>query len=147
MATVSLIELIMTARFTMTNPGRSAQNDVLRLRSNPGHEFEGMPTQGASPAPLKSYRPNGIATEQPARMPMTGDHCCKAGEANSLRLRQCPKSLPTMGAPASGAPSGTSDSLPSTTEMIVDDSNMSTVPATTGVMIRRNSESREISTN
>ena len=51
------------------------------------------------------------------------------------------------GAAARAVPSGTSDNLPNTIVMTVAASNMRTVPATTGVIIRRNNESREISAN
>ena len=52
-----------------------------------------------------------------------------------------------MGAATGGAPSGKSESLPSTTVIIVEASNMRTVPATNGLMTRRSQESREMNTN
>ena len=53
----------------------------------------------------------------------------------------------SVGAAKEGAPSGMSGSLPSTTDMIVADISIRTVPATVGVIIRRRSESREINAN
>ena len=51
------------------------------------------------------------------------------------------------GAATCGTPSGVIDSLLSRTDMTVAASNMRTAPVTTGVIIRRNIESRETSTN
>ena len=48
------MELMVVARLTMTNPGRSAQNDAPRLQPSPGHAFEGIPIQDASTAGPKS---------------------------------------------------------------------------------------------
>ena len=70
------------------------------------------------------------------------------GDANSLSIIRMNRVVPArMGAATGGAPSGKSESLPSTTVMIVEASNMRTVPATTGLMTRRSQESREMNTN
>ena len=52
-----------------------------------------------------------------------------------------------MGAAIGGAPSGKSESLPSTTDITVEASNIRTVPATSGLMTRRSQERREMNTN
>ena len=52
-----------------------------------------------------------------------------------------------MGAATEGVPSGTSESLLSTTVIIVEASSIRTVPATNGLMTRRSQESREMNTN
>ena len=70
------------------------------------------------------------------------------GDANSLSIIRMDRAIPArMGDATEGAPSGKSESLPSTTVMIVEASNMRTVPATTGLMTRRSQESREMNTN
>ena len=79
---------------------------------------------------------------------MTGPHCCQAGGPNSLNAMMTANvTAATAGAAACGTPSGVFDNLLSRTDMTVADSNMRTVPETTGVMNRRNSESRETSAN
>ena len=146
--TLSLVELTANARFTMTNPGSNAQNDALKLRSNPAHVYSGIPTQAAAAMLLRSYRPNGTANATPKRIAMIGAHCCSFAVANSLSDNKASNVTPaTMGALPSDAPSGTSDSLPITTVKFVAASSMRTVPATTGVRIRRSKESREIRKN
>ena len=78
----------------------------------------------------------------------TGAHCCHLGEANSLSTIRMNRAVPArMGAATGGAPSGKSESLLSTTVIIVEASNMRTVPATNGLMTRRSQESREMNTN
>ena len=134
--------------FTITNPGKRPQKVALKLRSNPGQEKLGNPIQGASTTPCQSYAPNGTAIAQPTTMATTGPHCCNLGGANSLSTIRMVRAVPArMGAAAGGTPSGESESLLSTTVMMVDASNIRTVPATTGVMTRRSQESREMNAN
>ena len=81
-------------------------------------------------------------------IPTTGAHCCNLGDANSLSAIRMDKVVPArMGAAIEGAPSGKSERLLSTTVIIVEASNMRTVPATIGLMTRRSQESREMNTN
>ena len=148
MATVSLMELTVVARFTKMNPGSRAQKVVPKLRSKPGQTTVGMPIQGALATSWKSYRPNRAATTQPARIPITGAHCCQAGEAKSFRPTKTTSVTAAMvGAVAGGEPAELSDTLASTTEMTVAASSIRTVPDTAGVIIRRNFDSWEIRPN
>ena len=81
-------------------------------------------------------------------MPTTGAHCCHFGDANSLSAINMTSVVPAkMGAATWGAPSGKSESLLSTTVIIVEASSMRTVPATNGLMTRRSQDSREMNTN
>ena len=134
--------------FTITNPGKSPQKVAPKLRSNPGQGYLGKPTHGASMTCCQSYAPNGAAIAQPTTIATTGAHCCHLGEANSLSAIRINRVVPArMGAATEGEPSGTSESLLSTTVIIVEASNMRTVPATNGLMTRRSQESREMNTN
>ena len=84
----------------------------------------------------------------PTTMPITGAHCCNLGDANNLSIIRMNRVVPArMGAATEGAPSGTSESLLSTTVIIVEASSIRTVPATNGLMTRRSQESRAMNTN
>ena len=79
---------------------------------------------------------------------MIGAHCCHLGDANSLITIRINRVVPArMGAATEGAPSGRSESLLSTTVIIVEASSIRTVPATSGLMTRRSQESRAMNTN
>ena len=79
---------------------------------------------------------------------MTGVHCCQRTDAYNLSPRRTTSVAPAaIGAAACDVPSGASDSLRNTTDMTVTASSISTVPATTGVISRRNSASRDMNTN
>ena len=144
----TLIEFIVVAITTITNPGSSDQNIALKLRSKPGHSFAGIPTHGASSTRSKSNKPHATAAAQPVEIPIMGTHCCNRGVANSLMPVRTSRVAPArIGAAIIGAPSGMSGSLPSTTEIIVADISIRTVPATVGVMIRRSSESLVMKAN
>ena len=133
---------------TTTNAGSSAQNATPGVRSNPGHEPKGMSTQEASSTCCALYSPKGAATRQPAAMPMTGDHSLHAGGPRNTRAATVARVVAAAaGAAAGGVPSGTSFSESNTTGMTVAAINMITVPETTGVNIRRSSESLDASKN
>ena len=76
-------------------------------------------------------------------MPITGDHSRSAGGARSTRaVTTTMVARAAAGAAACDVPSGTSVSEPNTIGMTVAVMSMMTVPATTGVNIRRSSDSR-----
>ena len=81
-------------------------------------------------------------------MPMTGDHNRNAGGARSTRAPTTTMvARAAAGAAAREVPSGTSVSESNTIGMTVAAISMITVPATTGVNIRRSSERRAASAN
>ena len=84
MATPSPMVSIAPTRVTTTNAGRSAQNSTPGVRSSPGQEPRGAPTQDAFSICCVSYRPKGAATAQPTAMPISGDHNRNAGGARSI---------------------------------------------------------------
>ena len=133
---------------TTTNAGSSAQNSTPGVTSIPGHDPIGTPTQGASSIVCTSYSPNGAATAQPTAMPMTGDHSRKAGGARSTSPATVTSvASAAAGATPAGVPSGASVSVLNTNGKTVAAISMMTVPDTTGVNIRRSSDSRAASRN
>ena len=81
-------------------------------------------------------------------MPITGDQSRHAGGARSTRAATVKSVTAAVRAAAScDAPSGTSVSVSKTTGMTVAAMSMITVPETTGVKMRRSSESRAASAN
>ena len=148
MATPSPMVSIAPTKVTTTNAGSSAQNSTPGVTSNPGHEPKGAPTHAASNIGWKSNNPKGTDTAQPTTIPITGDHNRNAGGARSTRPATTAKvAAEATGAAAREVPSGTSVSEPNTIGMTVAAISMITVPATTGVNIRRSSESRAASAN
>ena len=81
-------------------------------------------------------------------MPITGDHSRNPGGARSTRAPTTTMvASAAAGAAACDVPSGTSVKESNTIGMTVAAISMITVPATTGVNIRRSSESRAASAN
>ena len=148
MATPSPMVSMAPTRVTTTNAGSRAQNSTPGLTSNPGHELRGAPTQGASSTGCTSNSPKGADTAQPTAMPATGDHSRHADGARSTRAATVARvARAAAGAAVWEAPSGTSVSEPNTIGMTVAAISMMTVPETTGVNIRRSSESRAARAN
>ena len=148
MATPSPMVSIAPTRVTTANAGRSAQNSALGVRSNPGQEARGTPTQEASSICCASYRPKGAATAQPTTIPITGDHSRQAAGARSMRTATVTiVATVAAGAAAGDVPSGTSFMVSNTSGITVAAISMITVPETTGVNIRRSNESRAASAN
>ena len=131
------------------NAGRSAQNSTPSVTSNPGHdETEGMPSHAASSTFCTLYSPKGTATAQPTAMPMSGDHSRNAkGARNTSPVTVARVAKATAGAASDDVPSGTSFSVSNTIGITVTGISMITVPETTGVKMRRSSESRAASKN
>ncbi len=148
MATPSPMVSMAPTKVTTTNAGSNAQNFSSGVRSSPGHEPKGTPTQGASNTGPTSYRPKTAATEQPTIMPMSGDHSRHAGgPRNTSPATVTRVARAATGAAACDAPSGASVIVSNTIGMTVAAINIITVPETTGVNIRRSSESRAASAN
>ena len=148
MATPSPIVSMAPTKVTTTNAGRSAQNSGPGVRSSPGHEPNGTPTQGASSTCWALYSPKNAATEQPAIMPMSGDHIRNPGGARRTSAAVTARvARAVAGAAADDASSGTSISISNTRGITVAAISMITVPATVGVNMRRSSESRAASAN
>ena len=81
-------------------------------------------------------------------MPMSGDHSRHAGEARNTSAATVTRvARAAVGAAAGDVPSGTSFRVSNTMGATVTGISMITVPETTGVNIRRSSESRAASTN
>ena len=81
-------------------------------------------------------------------MPMTGDHSRSDDGARSTSAATMARVVAAATGAATGdVPSGTSFSVSNTTGMTVAAISMMTVPETTGVNIRRSSESRAASAN
>lgn len=145
---VSLMELIVVAKYTIANPGRRARNVAPKPRSNPGYENAGMPIQGASTTFTKSYRPQDTAMTKPVAIAATGAHCCHLAEENNrISMRMARGTPASTGTAAKCAPSGTPDSRSRTVVIAEKDRSTRTVPATTGVIMRRSKERREINRN
>ena len=143
MATPSPIVSMAPTRVTTTKAGSSAQNSTPGVSSIPGHASKGAPTQAASSTCCVSYSPKNAATAQPAAMPMTGDHRRNAGGARSTSPATTTiVTTAAIGAASGDVPSGTSFRASKTTGMTVAVISMMTVPETTGVRMRRISESR-----
>ena len=135
--------LTLPTRAITTKAGSRAQNSTPGVRSIPGNPPSGRPTQRASRMGWTSYAPNMTATAQPAAMPMSGDQTRQAPETRRARATTATRvTRATTGPAAPGADAGTSLTRPSATGRIVAASSMSTVPDTTGVMIRRSSGSQ-----
>ena len=143
MATPSPMVSIAPTSVTTTKAGSSAQNSTPGFTSKPGHEAKGAPTQDASSTGWRSNSPKAADTTQPTTIPMTGDHSLRAGGARSTSAATTTRvDRAAAGAAACDAPSGTSVNEPNTMGMTVAAISMITVPATTGVNIRRSSERR-----
>ena len=81
-------------------------------------------------------------------MPMSGAHSRQVTGARSANTTRTTSVAPAaVGAAAGDVPSGTSASKPKTIGMTVTAISMITVPETTGVIIRRSSESRAAKAN
>ncbi len=145
MATPSPMVSMARTRVTTTKAGSSAQNSTPGVTSNPGHDPRATPTHGASSIGCTSNSPKGAATAQPTTMPMTGDHRRHAGAPRSSRATTTTRVA--RAAATSEVPSGTTVSEPNTMGMTVAAISIITVPETTGVNMRRSSDSRAASAN
>ena len=104
-----------------------------------------MPIQPALRAGPKSNSPQTAAAAQPQTSPAIAAHCCKPEGANSRTPTRTARVVPARtGAAIAGAPSGISPSFPKMISKDVADTSIKTVPVTVGVIIRRRSESREM---
>ena len=129
--------------------GRSDQKTGPKLKSKPGQPPPaGNPIHGASITRWMSYSPKNEATMHPTTIPMIGTQRRHTPETRSASITMTNKvAIAHAGAAAEGVPSGTSANISKTIGITVTAINMITVPATVGVMIRRNSESRVESAN
>ena len=104
--------------------------------------------QGASNTRPAWYRPKNAAAAQPATIAITG--------AQSRRVLQAPNTSATntsrvtaaiLGAATGAAPSGACVNISKATGMTATAINISTMPDTTGVIMRRNNDKCDDSTN
>ena len=83
-------------------------------------------------------------------MPISGDHICnERGARRSIKAMTAKVTTAARGAAIGDTdlPGGTSVSIPNTARITVAAISMSTVPDTTGVIMRRNNESRAATKN
>ena len=147
-ATAWLRVPVVPTRITNRNPGRRDQKAGPNVRSTPGQALVGKPIQGAARIRSTSYRPNHTPTMQPATTPMSGAHGRHVSEARSASATAVAKvTAALVGAAAPGVPSGTLVSIRKIAGMTVTGIRVRIVPATIGVMKRRNKERRAASTN
>ena len=133
---------------TTANAGRSAQNSTLGVKSKPGHDPSGTPTQGASSICWMSYRPKGADTAQPTTIPITGDHNRQVGGARSTSTETVTiVATAAAGAAADDMSSATSPIVWKTSGITVAAISIITVPVTTGVNIRLSTDSRAARAN
>ena len=133
---------------TNTNAGRSSQKRASNRTSNPGHAVVGVPIQAAAATRSVSYTPNSAATTQPTPIPIIGAHSRHAPVARNARAAIAPTvAAAQAGAAPAGAFAGRSSSISNTIGTMVTAINAITVPDTTGVMMRRSSESRAANKN
>ena len=134
--------LITCTSVTIRNIGSSAQNPALGVRSSPGNPLLGIPTQETVLKRSKSYSPNGTAATQPAAIPSSSDHGRQVRGPRSINIvAAISVTAATHGPAASDDPSGTSCNRSKAMGRIIAAISMSTVPETTGVMMRRSNGS------
>ena len=135
--------LITCTRVTIRNMGSSPQNPALGVRSNPGNPPSGIPTQEAAAKRSRSNNLNGAAATQPAAIPSSSDHGLQVRGPRSINIVAATRvTAATHGPAATEAPSGTSCSRSKEIGRIMAAISMSTVPETTGVMMRRSKGSQ-----
>ena len=139
----SLMFLIACTRTTIRNIGSRAQNPAVGVRSSPGKPRSGTPIHEAVTRRSKSYNPNGAEAAQPAAIPISRDHGRQVPGARSISIVDTNRvTAATNGPAATGAPSGTSVSRSKAMGRTMAAISISTVPETTGVMMRRSSGSQ-----
>ena len=149
MTAPSLLVLMAATTDTITNTGSSAQNRASGVRSMPGQAAtSGRSSQEASMTGRRSYSPNNTAAAQPARMPLSGAHSRQTPVARSTMPVATASVTPAaIRPPPSGAPAGTSVSLPTAIGITATAISMSAVPDTIGVTIRRRNGSHAAMAN
>ena len=134
----SPILLIACTRPTIRNIGSSPQKPAVGVRSSPGNRLSGIPTQGDATRCSKSYSPNGTAATHPAAIPISSDQGRQIRGARSINIVVTTNvTAATHGPAAKVAPSGTSFIRSKAMGRTMAAISMSTVPETTGVMMRR----------
>ena len=122
----------------MANAGSKAQKLPVGASATPGIRLSGRPNQGASTMGCMSYSPNRAATAQPAPTPMRDAQILQTPLALSARTVTASNVTPAARGPAAGqVPAGTSWNLSNASGSTETTISMRTVPATTGVTIRR----------
>ena len=143
MATQLLIVRSETITATSRKPGISTQKSPPKSRLNPGQRMTGRLIQSASVILSTSNSPKEPPTTEPAATPMIGAQ--RRSFAGPLRVKlemTTTVAAALRTAPREFWPSDAEDSISPITGITVMGINMITVPATVGVRMRWNNESR-----